>query len=174
MANKKRVLLLLALLIALACAVLAWLLFKPGAEPPAYGIELLKNGGFEAVTGEGLPEGWLPESYLNDPDVTAFSLSGGRDGGGIEITSRLPNDARYIQTVPVKPDAVYRFSGYIKSAAGLGLSTSKARVPSCRVADRFCAQLVAWQTGSAQDLRTEEGFGRLASDSLKDARQTCS
>lgn len=130
MANKKRVLLLLALLIALACAVLAWLLFKPGAEPPAYGIELLKNGGFEAVTGEGLPEGWLPESYLNDPDVTAFSLSGGRDGGGIEITSRLPNDARYIQTVPVKPDAVYRFSGYIKSAAegGAGANLSVAGI----------------------------------------------
>ena len=128
MTNKKRLLFLMVLALALAVAALAWLAFRPATEKPVYGEELLANGGFEAVTGEDLPEGWLPESYLNDPDLTSFRLAGGKEGGGIEIESRFPNDARFYQTVSVEPDAVYRFSGYVRASAeggaGANLSVS--------------------------------------------------
>ena len=114
--KKKRVVLAGILLLVLLLAL--WLAFgRQPAAPVEYGVELLTNGSFEQVTSEGLPAGWLPESYLGYSDVTQFDVSEGREGSGITITNHAPNDARFVQSVKVAPNTQYRFSGYIKTAS---------------------------------------------------------
>ncbi len=117
MKGRRRAFILAAVFLA---AALVWLLTPRGTAPAELGIELLHNGGFDLVSAELLPEDWLPEAYFNDPDITDFSVIDGKSGQGIRIVNHSPNDARFVQSVPVTPDTLYRFTGYIRAEADGG------------------------------------------------------
>ena len=78
---------------------------------------LIENGDFKAVDGDGLPEGWYTDAYVLDTGYTVFSVKqGDRDHSTVaEINNIGNNDARFAQTVPVEPDSLYCLSGYIKA-----------------------------------------------------------
>ena len=114
--KKKR--LILGGVLFLALLLVLYLAFGRQTAPKVeYGVELLKNGDFEKISGEGYPEHWLPESYLGYSDLTQFEVQDGREGKGITITNLSPNDARFAQRVKVSPNTQYRLSGYIKTAS---------------------------------------------------------
>ena len=119
------------LAVALALFLLWFFVIRQGApQPPAFGVELLKNGGFEQVDADGYPDHWLPEAYFYDANITSFQVEDGKDGKGILIQNASPNDARYFQTVKVSPNTIYHFSGDVKASAegGRGANLSIADV----------------------------------------------
>ena len=75
---------------------------------------LIVNGDFEVLDGAGMPEGWYADSYAG-ASYTRFSLAEGMSGNGVRIENIGPNDARFVQTVAVAPDALYRIHGSIKA-----------------------------------------------------------
>ena len=113
-------------LIVLALLASAYFLTRQSGPRAETGVELLKNGGFEEITGEGLPAHWLPDAYVKLPGVTSFTVGEGYSGKGIQIESHELNDARFSQQVSVSPGTLYRLSGKIKAQAegGLGANLS--------------------------------------------------
>ncbi|MDG0814294.1 hypothetical protein [Cohnella rhizosphaerae] len=112
---------MLALLLgALGCA---------GGISAAYAEEaasLIRNGGAErAAGGSGQPEGWTQDVYAADANGAAVStLTVGQDGGHsgqayLSVSSTSENDARWIQTIAVEADSIYKLSGWIRVAGGL-------------------------------------------------------
>ncbi len=89
--------------------VLVW----PSPAPAA--SDLVRNGLFSRGVG-GQPEGWRHEAFNSDPSATRFTWTAGAAGiGTIGISSLQPNDARWIQTVPVTPSKSYWVSGWIRT-----------------------------------------------------------
>ena len=76
---------------------------------------ILQNGSFELLDGDGLPENWFTDSYVQEPGYTVFSVRDTEGGRGrvAEIHNIGENDARFGQVIPVEPDTLYRLSGYI-------------------------------------------------------------
>ncbi|MBQ3864429.1 MAG: glycosyltransferase family 39 protein, partial [Clostridia bacterium] len=79
----------------------------------ADGENLILNGDFEQMAATELPTGWTYSSWLSD--VSTFTVyNEGYDGGNcIGIVNSENNDARFEQTVSVKPDTYYHISAYI-------------------------------------------------------------
>ncbi len=127
MKKKQNFYILIAGLLIMA-ALLVFLL-KPGAKT-AYGVNLLKNADFEKVTGEELPEDWLPDAYQRMPGTSLYEITEGRSGHGIMVYNAEYNDARFMQTVPASPNTLYELSGYVKADAreGKGANISIADV----------------------------------------------
>ena len=96
--------------------------------PAAAEENLLKNGSFEEVS-DGWPANWRGDMWLNEPGVTYLSLAeGGPDGGLCAMVENVSaNDARFTQTVTVKPGTVYRLRGLIK-AEGCGRENGGANL----------------------------------------------
>ena len=99
------VLLLLSLLLSLCTA-------------HAYAAEanLLTNGGFEKVNAAGEPDDWYTTAYRTQEGYTRFEITTEKAHSGThsaKITNANLNDARYVCSVPVKPERMYRVSGYI-------------------------------------------------------------
>ena len=97
------------------CLILLLALLLLGSTAVAE-TNLLTNGGFEEVE-NGRPVGWKEEMWLYDVGVTYMELrEDGMDGGLSAMIENVgSNDARFIQTVQVEPDAVYHFSGWVKA-----------------------------------------------------------
>ena len=116
MKSKKLLFLLIAvfLLAAFACTGAA----KAEASP-SDAVNLADNGSFEyADDSTGLPVGWTEDAWLQGPEDSAFTVetSGAQDGQScVRIVNNEANDARFIQTIEVEPDALYRLSAYIKA-----------------------------------------------------------
>lgn len=95
---------LISILLALAIASPAW-----GSE------QLVRNG----LLTEGVsdkPAHWTTAGYAKDPNTTSFKWSTGPDGlGALGIDNQRPNDARWLQTVPVSPDTWYRVSSWVRT-----------------------------------------------------------
>lgn len=121
---KKKVLIIALALLALVAG--AWLITRDRGPKAQTGVELLKNGGFEEVSGEGLPEAWLPDAYVRLLGVTEFSVAEEAGGNVALITNHEMNDARFSQKVEVVPNTIYRLTGKIKAKAegGLGANLS--------------------------------------------------
>ena len=91
---------------------------------------LLKNPGFEEIGEDGLPLGWFTDAYINRIGVTLYSVSDSANSGSkAAVVENLDmNDARFSQTVEVKPNAMYRLSGWINASdisdAGRGANLS--------------------------------------------------
>ncbi len=96
--------------------LLAALLLLTGASL-AEEKNLLENGSFESVDGDGLPSGWYTEAWVTREGVTDYSVTAQAHGGqhAAVIESFDMNDARFAQNVQVKPNTMYRLSGYIKA-----------------------------------------------------------
>ncbi len=97
----------------LLLATLAVLL-AGGAQ--AEGENLLSNGGFETVSAAGEPAGWYTAAYRTQEGFTLFSITSEKAHSGTysaKITNANVNDARYVCNIAVKPETLYRVSGYI-------------------------------------------------------------
>jgi dolichyl-phosphate-mannose-protein mannosyltransferase len=80
-------------------------------------INLLKNPGFETLT-DTMPSQWETNAWITDENVTRFHISNDHPHSGnfyVVIENYGENDSRFIQRVEVKPDTVYRISGWIKT-----------------------------------------------------------
>ncbi len=104
--------------VAIAAAALLYLAFgRPAPATPAnLGVNLLVNGDFSEIQGE-YPAGWDVGYYWRTQGITLFEVTEGREGGGVKVINREPNDARFSQTVSVAPDTLYLLSGFIRSQA---------------------------------------------------------
>ncbi|MFP6664738.1 MAG: hypothetical protein VCC00_11095 [Deltaproteobacteria bacterium] len=93
--------------------LLIFLLVLPAAAPAAG--ELVRNSLFtEGKSGKAAE--WRTASYAKDDAATEFGWQVDAAGiGVIEIHNRLPNDARWIQSIPVSPGTWYRLSGWIRT-----------------------------------------------------------
>ncbi|MCR2804335.1 glycosyltransferase family 39 protein [Paenibacillus soyae] len=92
------------------------LLMLPGTTGYA-ADNLLANADFEQSDGS-MPSGWRIEAWVKDEGVTDYGVT--REGAyageqSAFIHSISDNHARLVQTVKVKPDTSYRFSGYVKT-----------------------------------------------------------
>ena len=79
---------------------------------------LLINGSFEELADDGLPVGWTTDAYVLDAGYTVFSVEkqDAYDGrNAVSIHNIGENDARFAQKVDVKPESLYRFSGYCRT-----------------------------------------------------------
>ena len=77
---------------------------------------LIHNGDFSKMDGD-LPDHWRTEMWLTDTGISLLNVEdGGFDGGKCVCVSNVDaNDARFAQTVSVKPDTLYRISGLIRA-----------------------------------------------------------
>src|SRR5688500_17305343 len=77
-----------------------------------WGRNLLRNPSFEK--GEALPAYWQRDAFISQDGLFAWvkgkSFRGHRSVR-VSIPEGMPNDARWIQTVPVEPHTRYRLSG---------------------------------------------------------------
>lgn len=78
---------------------------------------LLKNASFEQLDNDGMPFAWYTEAYRMMEGYTLYSVSGDAYEGDhcVTIENIGMNDARFAQTVSVKPETLYRLSGWIKT-----------------------------------------------------------
>jgi uncharacterized delta-60 repeat protein len=77
---------------------------------------LLRNSSFE--NGRLLPSDWRRDAYIYREDLFAWDTTESYRGERsvmISIAPGMPNDARWIQTVPVEPHTRYRLRGWIKT-----------------------------------------------------------
>ena len=82
----------------------------------AEGSNLLSNGGFEERTSDGGAAGWSYTAYRTQPGCTYYEITDERAHSGTYsamIDNVSANDARYIATVQVEPESLYRISGYV-------------------------------------------------------------
>ncbi len=78
---------------------------------------LIRNGGFETLGRDGIPEGWYTDAWELTAGYTQYKFFDSGDGnhGTIaEIYNIAGNDARLAQNVDVEPDTVYCLSGYVR------------------------------------------------------------
>lgn len=85
------------------------------AGPSSAARELVQN----PLLNEGKddkPSHWKAEGYRMEPEVTTFDWSVDEIKIGVmSIDNKMPNDARYVQTVKVSPDTWYRVTGFGKT-----------------------------------------------------------
>ncbi len=166
--------------LALAAVLLALgaftLIGKP-APQTAYGVNLLKNSDFESISGEGLPDGWLPDAYLSIMGISDFEVSEGQSGKGVTIRNNDANDARFVQTVEVQPNTLYELSGYVNAKAmdgrGANLSVMQVSAVSESLTDtqgNWQKLLVYGRTGPQQrELTVYARLGGYSADSRGEA-----
>lgn len=125
MKGKKLLFLLIAVFVLAAGAANA-----TAKASPSDAVNLAVNESFEDTdAGTGLPLGWSTDAWLQGADDTAFTVEteGAKSGRNcVRIVNNVANDARFIQTIEVEPDALYRLSAYIKASGvpedGVGAS----------------------------------------------------
>lgn len=102
-----------------AIAFLGALLLLLGLPLLAFGEgdgSLLVNGGFETLNASGEPEGWYASTYHSQEGYSKLAVTSEKAHSGLYsavIENASANDARYICTVTVKPETLYRLSGYV-------------------------------------------------------------
>jgi dolichyl-phosphate-mannose-protein mannosyltransferase len=152
-------------------------LFAKPAPKTDYGINLLKNGDFESISGEGLPNDWLPDAYLSIYGVSDFEVSDGQIGRGITIRNNDANDARFVQTVEVQPNTLYELSGYVRAKAldgrGANLSVMQVSAVSESLTDtqgNWQKLVIYGRTGSQQhEMTVYARLGGYSADSRGEA-----
>lgn len=96
---------------------------KHGASGFKQGPNLLTNGGLEELDAKGLPVGWTRRDYGTKPGnpaaqweiVTGAGAHGGKNG--LRCITRDDGDTSFFQDVAVKPNTLYRLSGWVKTHA---------------------------------------------------------
>lgn len=100
---------------AAALCLVLWLLciaFPGFAETN----NLLPNPGFEKTAGENQPADWYATAYRNQAGYSRMALTGEKAYSGqysVVVENASSNDARFTCTVKVKPERMYRLSGYV-------------------------------------------------------------
>ena len=99
---------------------------KHKAEAYKEGPNLLANAGFETAGADGLPEGWKRRDYAGRPANSGaeWAMVSGADqfhGGklGVRCITRGEADTSLYADVELKPNTMYRLSGWVKARGGL-------------------------------------------------------
>ncbi len=128
--------------------------------------ELIFNGSFETADEYGEPDGWYTDAYVHDEGYSIFLWETGPDAaeGDHYVTIRNAdlNDARYVQTVEVEPESMYRIrfkvrAEDVREGHGANVSVEGLYVFSEGVFDTDGEwQTVDWygETGEDQDIVT--------------------
>jgi putative membrane-bound dehydrogenase-like protein len=102
------------------------LLKKHKADNYKEGPNLLPNPGLETVGADGLPEGWKRRNYGNSPGTqgaewTVVNGAGNVHGGerALRCITRSDADTSFYANVELKPNTMYRLSGWVKARGGL-------------------------------------------------------
>ena len=99
---------------------------KHKAEAYKEGPNLLPNPGFETAGADGLPEGWKRRDYGGRPANSGAEWSivsgptqfhGGKNG--VRCITRGDADTSLYADVELKPNTLYRLSGWVKGRGGL-------------------------------------------------------
>ncbi|BBI34061.1 phospholipid carrier-dependent glycosyltransferase [Cohnella abietis] len=106
---------------------------------------IVLNGGFEEVIGDE-PANWTKDAYLVGDEYSLMKVVEGDARTGsryVTIENIQPNDAKWTQTVSVKPDTLYKLSGWVRvaqadegatganiSVLGIGTTSLDLRTPS--------------------------------------------
>ena len=97
------------------CALLALMALFAALTGALAEENLIVNGDFSEMDGD-LPAGWRKEMWLTDQGISLLSVEDdGLEGRGACVSNVDANDARFVQTVTVKPDTLYRISGMIRA-----------------------------------------------------------
>ncbi len=112
---KKKRLLWIVALAAIAVTALVLALTLPGKKSEIQTGNLLTNGDFSADM-----DGWYTDAYITMPGYTDYSVA----DGVATITNHALNDARFVQEVAVQPDSLYCLRGYIRADASDGLGAN--------------------------------------------------
>ena len=110
----RRIALVIVLLAALLAVGAALMLYKPQDAETAQG-NLIANGDFSAVTGN-MPDGWekgMWETSAGASYLEAVTLEDGTTAALVE--NAAANDARFEQTVAVRPNTTYRLSARVRA-----------------------------------------------------------
>lgn len=126
------------------------------APKPDYGVNLLKNSGFEELDEAGMPRDWLSDAYNRLPRFSQFESVEGQSGRGVLVRNLERNDARFMQTVAVLPNTIYRLSGYVNA------SVLDGRGASLSIADVYQVNESVMDTGGAWQFL--EVYGKTAAD----------
>ncbi len=123
--------------------------------------QFVANPSFEAMAGE-IPQGWAPRTEA--PDAVLKAEPSGRTGGrSVLIASDKGAEGAWISTVPIRPYARYRLSGWIKTD-NLAPGKSKGALISAR-------GVGSWQTppvtGTKDWTLAEVEFDAGANDALE-------
>ncbi|MFC2155316.1 phospholipid carrier-dependent glycosyltransferase [Acidobacteriota bacterium] len=108
-----------------------WLLWlASGLTTANTGENPVKNGGFESIRQQGIPDNWIKHTSGRDRGGISFFLEkdlpySGRYSAGIENTKS--SDSKWVQFLKVKPGTVYRLSCKIK-AEGIGKDAIGANI----------------------------------------------
>jgi len=147
---------------------------------PAWAEEdgnLLLNGSFEQLDGDGLPSEWYTDAWVYNEAVSQFLVTeDARTGSAAAmVVNAAENDARFAQNVEVEPGCVYRLSGWIRadqladSGRGANLSIEGVYCFSDSVFDsqgEWVYVEMYGRTGPEQDLLTVfarvGGYGGLS------------
>ncbi|GAF91682.1 unnamed protein product, partial [marine sediment metagenome] len=94
---------------------------------------MLTNGGFELGTYSpgGEPDGWQRDAFnYSNAEFTWDNTQSHVGEKSVKISASIPNDARWIQIVPVHTNTDYRLSGWIKTIEvnGEGPGTAGANI----------------------------------------------
>ena len=127
MKNGKQGRVMLALLLAAVLALPGvWALRGREDEPAAQG-NLLTNGDFSAVTGD-MPDGWEKGMWVTSAGASYLEAVTLEDGThAVLIENAAENDARFEQTVAVRPNATYRLTARVR-AEGIDPAKTGANV----------------------------------------------
>jgi putative membrane-bound dehydrogenase-like protein len=97
---------------------------KHKAEAFREGPNLLPNPGFETVGADGLPEGWKRRDYGRPPGNANAEWKVVPDARGgsraVRCTTRADGDTSFYADVPLKPNTLYKLSGWVKAHAFRG------------------------------------------------------
>ena len=76
---------------------------------------LIRNPGFEEVSGS-MPADWQPDMWEHEEGVSELTVDAGGYAGNLcaKVVNLSENDARFTQTVPVEPGALYRITCRIR------------------------------------------------------------
>ncbi|MBR3297578.1 MAG: glycosyltransferase family 39 protein [Clostridia bacterium] len=76
----------------------------------------VKNGDFESISSNRMPEGWTYASYLNDTSIsTCVTVADAVRGNVVKLMNTEEDDAHLVQTVAVQPNTIYRFYCFVKT-----------------------------------------------------------
>ena len=122
MKNGKQGRVILALLLAALLVLLGVWMLRGGEDEPAAQGNLLTNGDFSAVTGE-MPDGWEKGMWVTSAGASYLEAVTLEDGTrAVLIENAAANDARFEQTVAVRPNATYRLTARVRAE---GIDTAK-------------------------------------------------
>ncbi|MBP3656996.1 MAG: phospholipid carrier-dependent glycosyltransferase [Clostridia bacterium] len=104
-----------ALLAAVLLLAAALFVFAGGREKPLQEGNLLRNADFSQVT-DGMPDGWTPGMWVTSAGVSFLEAATMEDGSpAVLVENAALNDARFEQTVAVRPESVYRLSVRVRA-----------------------------------------------------------